>query len=291
MNDQDKKEPDLYPIQDHSEGDPPSQDPARRPAHIERPDDVEPMELEAENQPRESAHKDDAASDSDEPAKSSVKELDVCPNCGAPMREGNRIVCLRCGFDLKTLQVLKTETGAQTEQEDEEEDKPPEPLSLPGRGDYLVPGIMAGLSVLLISIGYFANADGFHLQAGDDPLVDPAAADRFAQWGEYLAYLVLGSMCALASLFIVARLNERPFGDWRLGMVRTVGIIATVFLAKFLDLGDGFFELSVEWILHGGIFVGLSMFFFRLMPRDAATAGLTALLLVLAFRGLAAIIT
>lgn len=291
MSDKDKQDPEQYPIQDSSEGDPPSQDPAKRPAHIERPDDVEPVELEPEDKPNQSAQKDDAASDSDEPAKPGVRELDICPNCGAPMREGNRLVCLRCGFDLKTLQVLKTETGEQVEEEDDEEDEPPEPLSLPGRGDYMVPGIMAGLSVLLISIGYFANADGLHLQAGNDPLVDPAAVDRFAKWGEYLAYLVLGSMCALASLFIVARLNERPFGDWRLGMVRTVGIIATVWLAKFLNLGDGFFEFSFEWILHGGIFVGLSMFFFRLMPRDAATAGLTALLLVLAFRGLAAIIT
>ena len=292
MSDQDKQEPELYPIQDHGEGDPPSQDPVKRSAQVERPDDVEPVELEAEDRPEQPGHKDDATSESDAPAKSGVRELDICPNCGAPMREGNRLVCLRCGFDLKTLQVLKTETGEQAEQEDEEEDEPPEPLSLPGRGNYLLPGIMAGLSVLLISIGYLANADSlFNLKSADGVPIDPAAADRFGQWGVYLAYLVLGSLCALAGLFIVARLNERAFGDWRLGILRSIGIIATMLLAKFLDLGGGFFELSVEWILHGGIFVGLSMFFFRLTPRDAATAGLTALLAALAFWALAAIIT
>ncbi len=290
MSDKDKQDPELYPIQDSSEGDPPSQDPTKRPAHIERPDDVEPVELEPE--PNQSAQKDDAASESDEPAKPGVRELDICPNCGAPMREGNRLVCLRCGFDLKTLQVLKTETGEQVEEEDDEEDEPPEPLSLPGRGDYMVPGIMAGLSVLLISIGYLVGADSlFNLTSDDGSAIDPAAGDRFGQWGVYLAYLVLGSLCDVSGLFIVARLNERPFGDWRLGILRSVGIIATMLLAKFLDLGGGFPELCVEWILHGGVFVGLSMLFFRLTPRDAATAGLTALLAAFAFWALAAIIT
>ena len=293
MTENNEKPGDSYSVEDDAEGDPQTQNPAQHSAQVTPSDDVEPMELEADDQPHESA--DDAtAIESDEPAKSGVRALDVCPNCGAPMREGNRIVCLRCGFDLKTLQVLKTETGEQTEQEqeDEEEEEPPEPLSLPGRGDYLLPGIMAGLSVLLISIGYLAGADGlFDLKTKDGLPIDPVAADRFAQWGVYLAYLVLGSLCAFAGLFVVARLNERAFGDWRRGILRTVGIIATVWLAKFLDLGDGFVELSAEWILHAGIFVGLSMFFFRLTPRDAATAGLTGLLVAVVFWALAAVIT
>ncbi len=287
MSENDKQSGDSYSVEDDAEGDPQTQDPGQHSAQVTPSDVAEPMELEADDHPRGSA-------DDDAPAKSGVRELDVCPNCGAPMREGNRIVCLRCGFDLKTLKVLKTQTGEQTEQEqeDEEEDEPPEPLSLPGRGDYLLPGIMAGLSVLLITIGYLVGADGlFNLKTADGLPIDPVAADRFAQWGVYLAYLVLGSLCALAGLFIVARLNERAFGDWRRGILRTVGIIATVWLAKFLDLGGAFIELSVEWILHAGIFVGLSMFFFRLTPRDAATAGLTGLLVAVVFWALAAIIT
>lgn len=293
MTENNEKPGDSYSVEDDAEGDPQTQDPAQHSAQVTPSDDVEPMELEADDRPHESA--DDAtAIESDEPAKSSVRALDVCPNCGAPMREGNRIVCLRCGFDLKTLQVLKTQTGEQTEQEeeDEEEEEPPEPLSLPGRGDYLLPGIMAGLSVLLISVGYLVGVDGlFNLKSDEGIAIDPVAADRFAQWGVYLATLVLGSLCALVGLFTVARLNERPFGDWRLGMVRSVGIVATMWLAKFLEQGGNFIELSVETIMQAGIFVGLSMVFFRLTPRDAATAGLTALLAALAFWALAAIIT
>ena len=208
------------------------------------------------------------------------------------MREGNLLVCLRCGFDLKTLRVLETQTGEEIQEEDEEEEAPPEPLSRPGRGDFLVPGILAGISVLLISIGYLAGADGlFNLKSDDGFPIDPAAAQRFGQWGVYLATLVLGSVCGLAGVFVVSRLNETTFGDWRLGSLRIVAVFATLWLARFLDLDGGFVERSAEWILHTGIFVGLSMFFFRLTPRDAATAGLAALLLAVVFWGLAAIIT
>ena len=40
-----------------------------------------------------------------------VKTLDVCPNCGANLPSSDSLVCLRCGFNLKTLQVMATETG------------------------------------------------------------------------------------------------------------------------------------------------------------------------------------
>ncbi|MEE8153433.1 MAG: hypothetical protein V3T53_00570 [Phycisphaerales bacterium] len=292
MTDNEKEQPEPYSVEDHGKVDPQSEDPARRSAQVEPGEGVEPLELEPDDGSDEPADGDNAASETEEPPKSSVKALDVCPNCGATMREGNLLVCLRCGFDLKTLRVLETQTGQEIQEEDEEEAEPPEPLSQPGRGDFLVPSILAGISVLLISIGYLVGADGlFNLKSEDGFPIDPAAAQRFGQWGVYLATLVLGSLCGLAGVFVVARLNETTFGDWRLGSLRIVAIFATLWLAKFVDLGGGFVELSAEWILHAGIFVGLSMYFFRLTPRDGATAGLSALLLAAVFWGLAAIIT
>ncbi len=290
MTDHENEQPEPYSVEDHAKDDPQSQDPAKRSARVEPGEGVEPLELEPDDGSREPTAGDNGASETDEPPKSSVKALDVCPNCGATMRQGNLLVCLRCGFDLKTLRVLETQTGEEIQEEDEEE--PPEPLCQPGRGDFWVPGIVAGISVLLISIGYLAGADGlFNLKSDDGFPIDPAAVQRFGQWGVYLATLVLGSLCGLAGVFVVSRLNETTFGDWRLGSLRIVAVFATLWLSKFLDLGDGFVELSAEWILHAGIFVGLSMFFFRLTPRDGATAGLSALLLAVVFWGLAAIIT
>ena len=292
MTDHENEQPEPYSVEDHAKDDPQSQDPAKRSARVEPGEGVEPLELEPDDGSREPTDGDCSASETEAPPKSSVKALDVCLNCGATMRQGNMLVCLRCGFDLKTLRVLETQTGEEIQEEDEDEEEPPEPLCRPGRGDFRVPGILAGISVLLISIGYLAGADGlFNLKPDDGFPIDPAAAQRFGQWGVYLATLVLGSVCGLAGVFVVSRLNETTFGDWRLGSLRVVAVFATLWLAKFVDLGGGFVELSAEWILHGGIFVGLSMFFFRLTPRDAATAGLTALLLAVVFWGLAAIIT
>ena len=292
MTDHENQQPEPYSVEDHGEDDPQSKDTAQPSAQVEPGEGVEPLELEADDGSREPTDGENGASETEEPSKSSVKALDVCPNCGATMREGNLLVCLRCGFDLKTLRVLETQTGEEIQEEDEEEEEPPEPLCRPGRGDFLVPGIVAGVSVLLISIGYLVGAEGLYdLQSDTGVAIAPVAAERFGRWGVYLATLVLGSLCGLGGVFVVSRLNETVFGDWRLGSLRIVAVFATLWLAKFLDLGDGFVELSAEWILHAGIFVGLSMFFFRLTPRDAATAGLTALLLAVVFWGLAAIIT
>ncbi len=292
MADHENEQPEPYSVEDHATDDPQSQDPAKRSARVDPSEGVEPLELEPDDGSREPTDGDNGKSETEEPNKSSVKALDVCPNCGATMREGNLLVCLRCGFDLKTLRVLETQTGEEIQEEDEGEEEPPEPLCQPGRGDFLGPGILAGISVLVISIGYLAGADGlFNLESDDGFPIDPAAAQRFGQWGVYLATLVLGSLCGLAGVFVVSRLNETTFGDWRLGSLRLVAVVATMWLAKFVDLGGKFLEIGAEWILHAGIFVGLSMFFFRLTPRDAAMAGLTALLLAVVFWGLAAIIT
>ncbi len=290
MTGHENEQPEPYSIDDHGKDDPQSQDPAQRSAQVEPGEGVEPLELEPDDGSREPTDGENGARETEEPPKSSVKALDVCPNCGATMREGNLLVCLRCGFDLKTLRVLETQTGE--EEHEEEEEEPPEPLCRPGRGDFLVPGILAGISVLLISIGYLFGADGLYdLKSEEGFPIDPTAVQRFGQWGVYLATLVLGSLCGLAGVFVVSRLNETTFGDWRLGSLRIVAVFATMWLAKFVDLGDGFVELSAEWILHAGIFVGLSMFFFCFTPRDGTTAGLTALLLAVVFWGLAAIIT
>ena len=194
MTDHEKEQPEPYSVEDHGEHDPQSQDPAQRSAQVEPGDGVEPLELEADAGSREPTDGDNGASEIEEPSKSSVKALDVCPNCGSTMRKGNMLVCLRCGFDLKTLRVLETQTGEQ----EQEEEEPPEPLCQTGRGDFMVPGILAGISVLLISIGYLVGAEGLYdLPSDTGVAIAPVAAERFGQWGVYLATLVVGSLCGL----------------------------------------------------------------------------------------------
>ncbi len=45
------------------------------------------------------------------PEPSAIKALDVCPNCGSPLGAVDVVVCMRCGFDLKSLKVIETEKG------------------------------------------------------------------------------------------------------------------------------------------------------------------------------------
>lgn len=294
MPDQDSEKNDSYSVEDHAQGDPSEQAPAQNSPKVEPGDDVKPLDLEDSS--TENAHQDSPSSSEPESkakAKSHVKGLDVCPNCGSTMRESDTLVCMRCGFDLKTLQVLKTTTGEVTIEElEEDEEVVKQPLCVPGRGDIKIPLIVLAANAVLITIGYLIGADGLFSFATDEGLsIKPDAAQRFAAWGFYLALLVLGTGCGLVGLFTVSKLNEVPFGDVKLASARMAAITATMWLVKFLSLGYGFIENITEWILQGGIFVGLSMLLFKLIPRDAAIAGLASLIVAFIFWVIATVLT
>lgn len=295
MPDQDSEKNDSYSVEDHAQGDPNDQAPQQNSPKVQPGDDVRPLDLEDSS--TENAQQDSSTSSEPESkakAKSHVKGLDVCPNCGSTMRESDTLVCMRCGFDLKTLQVLKTTTGEVTieELDEEDEDVVRHPLCLPGRGDLRLPLIVLAASAILITIGYLIGADGLFSLATDEGVsINPDAAQRFAAWGFYLALLLLGTGCGLVGLFTVSKLNEVPFGDVKLASARMAAITATMWLMKFLSLGSGFIENLTEWILQGGIFVGLSMLLFKLIPRDAAIAGLASLIVAFIFWVIATVLT
>lgn len=295
MPDQESEKNDSYSVEDDAQGDLSDQTPDRNSPKVQPGDDVKPLDLV--DLPTESSTQESQASedpDSDKEEQSHVKGLDVCPNCGSTMRDSGMLVCMRCGFDLKTLKVLKTTTGEITEEELEEDDEEEVkiPLSLPGRGDLKVPLIVLAACAILITIGYLVGADGlFSLKDQNGASITPDAGERFAAWGFYLALLILGTGCGLIGLFTVSKLNEVPFGDLKLASSRMAAITATMWLVKYLSLGKGFFENAVEWILHAGIFVGLSMLFFKLIPRDAAIAGIASLIVAFIFWLIATILT
>ncbi len=239
---------------------------------------------------------DDRHDDGDDPASAptGVKALDICPNCGSPMRESKTLVCLRCGFDLKTMQVIKTVTGEVTaeeiEEEEDDEDAPKQPVSTPGLGNYLLPGIMGGFSAIVMTIGYFSGAGALFPDLETTEGLKFGA--MFNKWGgAFLAMVVATVGCGLAGLAVMARLDERKVGNWGLAAARMAAIAATMLLAKYIDFGARFLEIMAEWILHAGIFVGLSMYFFRLSPRNAGIVAMTALLVAGAIALVVGIIT
>ena len=102
---------------------------------------------------------------------------------------------------------------------------------------------------------------------------------------------MLGTGCGLVGLFTVSKLNEVPFGDVKLASARIAAITAVMWLVKYLSLGNGFIEDAAEWVLQAGIFVGLFMLLFKLIPRDAAIAGLASLIVAFIFWLIATILT
>src|SRR5262245_21124318 len=154
-----EENPEHYGVEPPETPEPPQCEqaaPARR-VGVPRSGEAKPLPLE--DQPAErSAMRDDSG------RPSSPKELDICPNCGASMRGAETLVCLRCGFDLKTMRVIQTATGESAIPTAEEDEELRRPLVEPGMGDLYLPGIMAGLSGLLLLIGFLAGARGLFPQ-------------------------------------------------------------------------------------------------------------------------------
>jgi hypothetical protein len=104
--------------------------------------DLEPREPDAEPAPEARPRPPQAPEIEESPA---VRALDVCPNCGSPLGGVDVVVCLRCGFDLKSLKVIETETGGTAAPEAEKQED--RVLSEPGTGDYWLPWAMAAIGL------------------------------------------------------------------------------------------------------------------------------------------------
>ncbi|UCD74110.1 MAG: ribosomal protein L32 [Phycisphaerales bacterium] len=240
-----------------------------------------------------------------EPPRRSVKDLDVCPNCGEPMRGSSTLVCMRCGFDMKTMTVVKTELG-EIDEEELAVEKPP--LCTAGRGDLWLPGAAAVISVLVLLIAYLIGYDALfapsdqaagaataaaEIESGAES-APKAAADgiafplRMRSLARFVAITIFWTACGLASLLALSKLTERPFGDVKLALVRTAAVMTTMALVGLIGFGDDYYnlELATEVILRAALAFSVAMLLFSLNPRETATAGgVTLILAVLLYWG------
>ncbi len=202
-------------------------------------------------------------------AASSVKSLDVCPNCGANMATGV-VVCLRCGYDLKSLKVLETVSGGTVEApqpEEAEEAEAQPPLCEAGRGDLWLPASVAVVCGLLLAIGYLLGADGLYPTTGEAGET-PGLGARFVALIQFLCRLVILTACGFGALAVLARLLERKLGDLKLASVRIVGVVTAARLMTFVDIAVRSLEWAVEGLLQMVVFFLLARFLFRLTARD-----------------------
>lgn len=280
-------EPDEYKIEPASGNAPgdASARPAPKPENQASPKPA-PIELEED---AASAH----APSRDEPPPRHVKDLDVCPNCGASMRGTDALVCLRCGFDLKTMRVMKTETGEAVEPEGETD---AEPLVKAGMGNVWLPGSIAAVCGGLLVICYLAGVLGLF------PAIEAAIleqrhtqeitiGERFTALLQFIVLVGMWTACGLGALAFLAKLLSVPLvarlGDVQLAAVRMLAIVLAARMATLINLPSSVLEWIVEATLQLGIFIGLSIVLFRLNPRDGATLGSSALILFMLLWGAA----
>ena len=238
---------------------------------IPRPSEVQPINLE---EPPDTP-----------PAAGSVKDLDVCPNCGASMRGGDELVCIRCGFDLKTMRQVRTRTGETSEPPSEEvlaEDQR-EALIKPGNGDYWLPGVLGGVSVLVLLVAYLAGLPALfpEIRAATEPThtVVITFGDRVLGLLQMFVLVIMLTACGMGALAFFAHLQglrlAKTIDDLKLGAVRMLAIMLTTRLATLIVLPYLALERTVEAVVQLVLFAGLSIALFRLQPRDAPTLAIT----------------
>jgi hypothetical protein len=225
--------------------------------------------MNEQDQPR-----DDEAKPGGEPAVTSESEsgplpleeeqIEPCPNCGAPMH-GEGLVCLRCGFNLETLEVHEVETGT----EEIEPEIPPEPITRKGRGGLIAPAIVAIGGLLVILTGAALGWHGLY-PTFDPELAKPIEApERVREAARAIALVGIWSLGALGALVALAGLAARPLGDVRLAAARVLGIVVAVRLISLIDLGPAPLEITVEIILQAALFALLIVAAFAMGLRDA----------------------
>jgi hypothetical protein len=216
----------------------------------------------------------------------SVKELDVCPNCGASMRGEDTLVCLRCGFDLKTNRVVQTVTGEVAPEQLEQR----EAIVKPGMGELWLPGIMAALAGIFMLIAYLGGWRGVFTSidaaiiAGEHS-AEISLSERFGGLLRFIVLTLMWSACAVGGLAFVAQLAGFRFinqlSDLKLAAARMLGITAIARIITILNMHP-----SIEWpaeaLLQLAAFAGLSILLFRLNPRDGLILAVSTLCLFVA---------
>lgn len=226
------------------------------------------------------------------PDKPGVKDLDVCPNCGASMRGADTLICLRCGFDLKTMRPVRTVTGevhVRPEAIAGEMDERPAMVK-EQTWDRWLPWAMAGTGAIVLIIGHLAGAVGLfpaleRAAIAEGVAVQISASERFLGLLRFAALTGMWAVCGTAALAFTAmllgmRFVERTDGV-RVALVRMLGIVALMRVASLINIAQPAFEWVLEAIVQAGIFLGLSMVLFRLKPRDLPTMGIATVVLFL----------
>lgn len=183
------------------------------------------------------------------------------------MRGRDDVLCLRCGFDLKTLKVVETGTGVAAAAPEPGRDARP-PIVLAHWTDRRLLPVVIAIAVLALAIMALAGYRGlFPTIAGDAEILWPV---RLRYVVRMLVLIALWGLCGMIAVGLGARLFERTPGDWVATLVRLFAVIAVARLVTLIDLPSAPLEFILELVGQALVVVGLTMAFLRLKVRDAA---------------------
>lgn len=212
-----------------------------------------------------------------------IKDLDVCPNCGASMGNTGEVLCMRCGFDLKTMKQVKVQTGVVEVPAEGVVTGPDgtvidqrKPMVEPGMGNLTAPlGIAAAVGAAML-IAYMLGVRALFppvVNAQGEVVVNApiTIGMRFLGVLEMIVSVAMLTACGLGALRFLSFLLSQRIGDWKLAAARMLGIVAILQIALFINMSTYSYERMTEFIVQGAIFSGLSIVFLRVKPKDAPT--------------------
>ncbi|MHC5114536.1 MAG: hypothetical protein ACYTGP_08935 [Planctomycetota bacterium] len=239
------------------------------------PEEPDQADDHAADEAPEPAEADQGAFDLEAPADDDVSALDVCPSCGAPLRGADSLLCVRCGYDLRTLSQVETDTSTPKEPEPEPD---VDPIVPPGRGALWLPGVLVVGGLGVMAWGLLSGQPGlFHLAVEEDAVAEVAWEQRWKGLARLPVLVMLWSACGVAALGVTAWISARPFGDLGLAAARVAGIVSVASLARFVDLPSRVLEFPIETAGAALAYFVLTLLLFRVTPREAgACVALTA---------------
>jgi len=214
-----------------------------------------------------------------------IRDVDVCPNCSAPLVGESTVVCLRCGFDLRKLASTETRVGP-SEQADESDRE--EPVAPPAKLRVSISWTLAAVAALALIIGLLAGVRA--LFPGVEPVLvgegdqGRAVIARPARWIGALKFVVSTLIwfgCAFAALVMFARLVERRLGSVSAAGAHILATVTAMQLARYWDLSPRSLEWTVESATTLAVFLGLSVALLNISRRDVITYALITVLVFL----------
>ncbi len=229
-----------------------------------------------------------------------------CPNCGKPLPGDDSVVCVSCGYDLRSVQIRPTiiqsaevraaGTGQKSDTESRQDlgiDPSSLPLLRPFPNWRVCVGVAAACAIVMIAAylagygGLFPTDEGRFADATGAFTADaPIAAARLMGVAKFLLFRLVLLGCGLLALNVHSHLRGIPTGSLRGVAAAMAAVVSVAGLMMLLSMSNRAFEHFVEIVGQGALAVLVMLGLFRLKPTEALLViGIGLLVVVFAVLG------